>query len=50
MDLQNRRERWMELAELAAKEQDPEKLTALTQEIDELLEQQHKRPKPGAPE
>jgi hypothetical protein len=29
----------MELAELAANEQDPEKLIALAREIDELLEQ-----------
>ncbi len=30
-------ERWKELAELAAKEQDPDKLTALVLEIDRLL-------------
>jgi hypothetical protein len=40
----------MELAELAANEQDPEKSFALTQEIDELLEQKHKRLRQDAPE
>ena len=33
----------MELAELAADEQDPDKLMALIKEINELLEQKHKR-------
>jgi hypothetical protein len=48
--LQTKRERWMELAKLAANEQGPEKLIALTQEIDELLEQKHKRLRPDPPE
>lgn len=33
----------MELAELAADEQDPDKLMALVKEIDALLEQKHQR-------
>jgi hypothetical protein len=41
--LQKIRERWMELAELAAIEQDPGKLKALTREISEILEQKQKR-------
>jgi hypothetical protein len=32
---------WMELCELAANEQDPQKLMALIAEIDQLLEQKH---------
>jgi hypothetical protein len=35
--MQEKRERWMELAALAATEQDPEKLTELVHEIDRLL-------------
>ena len=35
--MQNNREGWMELAELAAGEQDPDKLTELVLEIDRLL-------------
>lgn len=34
---QKSRDRWMTLAELAAKEQDPKKLLALVAEINELL-------------
>jgi len=37
------RERWQELCELAAKEQDPDKLFALTQEINRLLEEREAR-------
>ena len=35
--MQNNKERWMELCELAAVEQDSKKLIALTQEINRLL-------------
>ena len=35
--VQNQREEWMELAALAADEQDPEKLTERVREIDRLL-------------
>lgn len=34
----NNRERWQELCELAAKEQDPKKLMELMKEINRLLE------------
>jgi hypothetical protein len=37
------RERWMELAELAANEQDPDKLMELISEIEDLLEEKQKR-------
>lgn len=37
------RERWMELAELAATEQDPKKLMELVQEINRLLEEKQTR-------
>jgi hypothetical protein len=33
------RERWQVLCELAAKEEDPDKLFALTQEINRLLDE-----------
>ncbi len=36
-------ERWMELCELAAKEPDPNKLLALTQEIARLLDEKRNR-------
>jgi len=36
-------ERWMELCALAAEEQDPEKLLALTMEINRLLEEKENR-------
>jgi hypothetical protein len=36
-------ERWMELAKLAANEQDPQKMLELVQEINDLLEQKQKR-------
>jgi hypothetical protein len=35
--LDKNKERWQELCELAAKEQDPKRLMVLTQEIDRLL-------------
>jgi hypothetical protein len=41
--MQNKRERWMELAALAAEEQDPQKLIALIQEIDQLLAEKQAR-------
>lgn len=34
------KEKWMEVCELAVKEQDPEKLMALVTEIDRLFEEQ----------
>jgi hypothetical protein len=37
------KERWLKLAELAAVEQDPEKLVALTQEIVRLLDEKEER-------
>lgn len=36
------RERWMELAALATKEQDPHKLLALVQEINTLLDEKRR--------
>jgi uncharacterized protein with von Willebrand factor type A (vWA) domain len=36
-------ERWMELAKLAATEQDPKKLHELVREINDLLEKKQKR-------
>jgi hypothetical protein len=41
--VQKNRERWMELAELAAGEQDPDKLIELVTEIDRLLAEKQKR-------
>ncbi len=38
------RERWMELAALATKEQDPHKLLELVQEINSLLDEKRRRP------
>lgn len=38
-----REERWLELCELAGKEQDPQKLLALVQEISILLEEREQR-------
>lgn len=34
-------ERWVELAELAANEQDPEKVLALAKEINQILEKEN---------
>jgi len=39
------KERWLELCELAANEQDPKKLMALVQEINRLLEEKEQRVK-----
>ena len=41
--MRENRERWMELAELAANEQDPDKLMALVREINELLDKKQRR-------
>jgi hypothetical protein len=41
--MQKDRERWLELAELAADEQDPNKLLALVNEINALLDKKQKR-------
>jgi hypothetical protein len=41
--MQNQAERWKELAELAANEQDADKLMALVREIIELLDAKQKR-------
>jgi hypothetical protein len=38
-----KKERWMELCEQAADEQDPAKLMALIQEINDLLEAKERR-------
>jgi hypothetical protein len=53
--MQQNRERWMQLAELAANEQDPDKLMKLVDEINLLLAQKQDRlrnlpPKPKKPE
>ena len=45
--MQQKRERWIELAELASNEQDPKKLMALVSEISQLLER--KRMPPNEP-
>jgi hypothetical protein len=41
--VQENQERWRELAELAATEQDPQKLILLIREINDLLEKKQKR-------
>jgi hypothetical protein len=41
--MQQKRERWMELAALATDKQDPEKLTELVREIDRLLAEKQAR-------
>jgi hypothetical protein len=41
--MQDKRERWMELAELAANEQDSDKLIELFKEIDHLLAEKQDR-------
>jgi hypothetical protein len=43
------KERWMELCAQAAVEQDPEKLHALVEEIDRLLQEKENRLKKGHP-
>jgi hypothetical protein len=47
--MQENRERWMELCEQASTEQDPEKLLALVQEINRLLEAKQERLKKHQP-
>ena len=51
-DLQKDKARWMELAELAANEQDPVKMLAIIRELNELLDKKQYRlehpPKPEA--
>jgi hypothetical protein len=37
------KERWMQLCELASKEQDPRKLSELVEEINRLLEEKQNR-------
>ena len=39
-------ERWMELCEQASKEQDPNKLMNLVEEINRILEEREQNPKP----
>ena len=41
--MQEKHERWMELAKLASQEQDPQKLLLLVQEINEFLAEKQKR-------
>jgi hypothetical protein len=41
--MRENRERWRELCEQAANEQDPDKLLELTAEIDKLLEEKFER-------
>ena len=43
------KERWFQLAQLAAVEQDPEKLIVLVQEINRLLDEKEERPESKAP-
>ena len=37
------KERWLQLAELAAKEQDPDKMVAIVEEINRILEEKERR-------
>jgi hypothetical protein len=41
--MQEKRERWMELVAMVADEQDPEKLSELVKEIDQLLAEKQDR-------
>lgn len=51
VDVQNEeKERWRELCEQAAKEQDPTKLLLLVQEINELLKSREKQAGSPTPE
>ena len=43
-NMQKNTDKWMELCELAAKEQNPQKLMELTGEIIRLLDEQKQRP------
>ncbi len=47
--MQEDRERWMELAALAAEEKDPDKLLALVKEINILLDRKQARLKANRP-
>ncbi len=47
--MQDDRERWMQLAALAAEEKDPEKLLALVKEINVLLDRKQIRLKANRP-
>jgi hypothetical protein len=47
VDMPDKSERWVELAELAANEQDPEKVFALAREISQLLERKQTSFKDG---
>jgi len=47
--MQEQRERWMQLCEQAATEQDPEKLMALITEINRLLEAKERRLRQNSP-
>jgi len=42
---EQQKERWMELCEQASKEQDPNQLIKLVEEINRLLEQREQKPK-----
>jgi len=42
-NMQEKRERWMELVAMVADEQDPEKLSELVKEIDQLLAEKRDR-------
>jgi hypothetical protein len=42
-NMQEKRERWMELVAMVADEQDPEKLSELVKEIDQLLAEKQDR-------
>ena len=46
--MQEHREKWKELCELAAVEQDPEKLMALIHQINDMLEAKERRLKDRA--
>jgi hypothetical protein len=43
---QDKRERWVQLCELASKEQDPEKLLRVVEEINRLLDEKNQRLRP----
>ncbi len=45
--MQDNKERWMELCAQASNEQDPERLLALVQEINRLLEEKERRNHPA---
>jgi hypothetical protein len=45
---ENQRERWRELAEMAIVESDPQRLTELFRQIDQLLSNSENRPGPDA--